>query len=194
MIRHGARAAVDTWRKKPLLRDVAKFGTLFAGAEFSQQTMLKKVWKMDPNEDYNWGEIARYAVFGFGFYPFLYSKWYGMLDRVFPGTAASTIAKKVFLDQFTLEPVLICVFYVGMNVMEGRKDVFQELKDKFVPTFSVGCLFWIPAMAFNFRVLSPSQRVTFVGAATFTWCNFLCWLKRRDMSGQASRDMTNAPF
>lgn len=173
------RGVSSVLRRYPLPRDMAMFGSLFVGAEFTQQTLLKKIWKVDENPKYDLAALARYAAFGVAFYPVIYFNWYRFLDRRWPGTANSAVTKKVLMDQFILEPPLICAFYIGMNIMEGREDIFIETKSKFLPTFAAGCIFWMPAMAVNFYFLPLSMRVGFVGVCTFVWDNFLCWLKRR---------------
>ena len=81
------------------------------------------------------------------------------------GTAVKTIATKVVLDQAVSAPIILGLFYIGnknsipssfrfdfyhfiittfknsgMSLMEGRPDIFQELREKFVDTFKVSFL------------------------------------------------------
>lgn len=65
--------------------------------------------------------------------------------------------------------------------MEGKKDIFAELQNKFIPTFQSSCLFWLPAQAINFLLLPPMARVVYVGTCSFIWVNILCWLKRKEI-------------
>lgn len=165
-------------KARPVLKNMLGFGSMFVGAEYTQQTCSKKVWKDDKDPKYDMGAFARYGVFGFLWYPVIYHYWYRWLDARFVGTSVAVITKKVLLDQFAMEPPLLASFYVGMSVMEGKKDVYAECKQKYIPTFITGCVFWLPAMAINFWWMPSSMRVIFVGVCGFTWCNFLCWYKR----------------
>ena len=75
------------------------------------------------------------------------------------GTAVKTIATKVVFDQAVSAPIILGLFYIGnknfrfffyhfittfknsgMSLMEGRPDIFQELREKFVDTFKVSFL------------------------------------------------------
>lgn len=62
---------------------------------------------------------------------------YKWLDKKFVGTSKSVIIKKVLLDQFVMTPPLYVIFYLCMNLMEGRRDILKECKEKFLRTFSV---------------------------------------------------------
>ena len=62
---------------------------------------------------------------------------YKWLDGKFKGTGLKIVVKKCLIDQFLMTPNLLVMFYVGMSLLEGREDVFAELKKKFVPTFTV---------------------------------------------------------
>lgn len=167
------------FRSRPLLKNMGGFGMLFVGAEWTQQTLLKKVWKVDPDPKYDMEAFKRYSFFGVLWYPVIYHHWYRWLDVRFVGTGVATVGKKIFLDQFVMEPPLLIAFYVGMSIMEGREDVLKECKEKFITTFVSGCVFWLPAMAINFYLLPSSLRVIFVGVCSFLWCNFICWYKKQ---------------
>lgn len=66
-----------------------------------------------------------------------------------------------------------------MSMMEGNPP-FEELQQKFVPTFARSCLFWLPAQTANFTFVPPQFRVVYVGACAFAWVNILCWVKRQN--------------
>ncbi|XP_049862091.1 mpv17-like protein isoform X3 [Schistocerca gregaria] len=105
---------------------------------------------------------------------------YRWLDRRFVGTAAATVLKKMLLDQFVLTPPLLVAFYVSMSLMERKKDLFEECRNKLVPTFKTSCLFWMPAQLVNFMWVPPAARVIYVGSCALVWVNILCWFKRQD--------------
>ncbi|KAK3891660.1 hypothetical protein Pcinc_004456 [Petrolisthes cinctipes] len=135
------------------------FGGTYVGAEITQQTLLKKVWRDDKDPNYDTAAFARYTFFGVAWYPIIYHHWYRWLDGRFIGTSLAVITKKSLIDQFVMEPPLLASFYIGMSIMEGKEDILQECSEKYLTTFMSGCAFWLPAMAINFWVVPSSWRV-----------------------------------
>merc|ERR1711976_1012067 len=101
-----------------------------------QQTILRKVLP-EKKEDYDFTLISRYGVLGTAVFPPILFYWYKWLDGRFVGTAVKTIATKVVFDQAVSAPIILGLFYIGMSLMEGRPDIFQELREKFMETFKV---------------------------------------------------------
>ena len=57
----------------------------------------------------------------------------------------------------------------------------EEWREKFLPTYAVGLLFWVPAQALNFAVLPTRLRVTYVGLCTYVEVNILAVMRRIDI-------------
>ncbi|KAI8037738.1 mpv17-like protein isoform X1 [Drosophila gunungcola] len=179
------------FRQYPFVTNSAIYGSLYVGAEYSQQFASKR-WLAPAaeREDIDYATIGRYAVMGTAVYaPTLYF-WYKWLDRVLPGTTKIVIVKKLVLDQFVLTPYLLTVFYAGMSIMEGSEDTFLELREKFVPTFVRSCIFWLPAQALNFSLVAPRFRVIYMGVCGLIWVNILCWTKRQSLPVTAKSNAT----
>ncbi len=87
---------------------------------------------------------SRYSFLGTAVYGPLFHGWYGWLDSRLAGTAAATVAKKCLIDQFVLGPPSLALFYLAMSGMEGRDDPTEECRKKFLPTFALDTIFWIP--------------------------------------------------
>ncbi|CAG0895089.1 unnamed protein product [Darwinula stevensoni] len=170
------------FKTRPLLSNCLTYGTLFVGAEFSQQAVNKHFAKAR-NEvlEYDFAGIGRCAVLGSSILPSLLFMWYKWLDRTFVGAAAKTVVLKVLLDQCLMTPTSISVFYIGMSTLEFKSDILAEWKQKIGPTYLTSWFFWIPAQAINFALLPPPARVVYVASASFIWINILCWFKRQSM-------------
>ncbi|XP_046398400.1 mpv17-like protein isoform X1 [Ischnura elegans] len=173
-------AAKRIFRKHPVIVNSLVYGTLYVGAEFSQQTLTRKILVKDKPQPYDTDVIKRYAVIGTIIYPNVLYAWYKWLDGRYVGTAAKTVVKKLLLDQFVLTPPLLVVFYVSMSLMERKSDLFEECRNKLIPTFKTSCVFWLPAQTMNFLWIPPAARVIYVGTCAFAWVNILCWIKRQD--------------
>lgn len=169
--------------RKPLLANCIAYGGLYSGAEFTQQLLMKKALA-EKSEPCDLGLVGRYAVLGSTIYPVGLYYWYNWLDRAIIGTAARTLAFKVVLDQIVTMPPMIYVFYIGMSLMEGRKDIYGEFKEKFWTTFWTSCAFWMPVQYINFFLMPTSLRVVFVATTSFLWVNILCILKRNENQPQ----------
>lgn len=74
-------------------------------------------------------------------------------------------------------------FDIGMSLLEGRKgtEAFLECKSKLIPTVIAGLAFWTPAQTFNFWMIPPIYRVSFMGVLAFLELNGLCLMKRMDL-------------
>ncbi|XP_055630141.1 mpv17-like protein [Toxorhynchites rutilus septentrionalis] len=179
------RGFSNFFNKHPLAGNGLVYGSLYVGAEFSQQTITRK-FLTDPPQDLDKPTLGRYAIMGtFIYSPILYN-WYKWLDKTFPGTARRIIVRKLLLDQFILTPPLLVIFFTGMSLMERQSNIMEECKQKFVPTFARSCLFWMPAQTVNFLLVPPKFRVVYVGSCALAWVNILCWVKRQKMTAKSS--------
>ncbi|XP_038067899.1 mpv17-like protein [Patiria miniata] len=161
-------------QRRPALANSITYGSILSVAEVMQQTIAGE-------ERYDWAKVGRMAVIGgCAFGPIGYY-WYRWLDKVLPGTAKLTVVKKVISDQLVSAPLFIAIFYAGSSAMEGKKDVFAELKEKFPQTFAASCCFWPIAQTFNFFFLPNHMRVVYVASVSLVWSNFLCFMKRISM-------------
>ncbi|XP_050032826.1 mpv17-like protein isoform X1 [Dermacentor andersoni] len=166
------------FRERPLLANMVSYPTLYVAAEFSQQTILMRVDESRRQRGYDWKIMLRYMVFATTVSaPFLLY-WYRYLDRVIPARGTKEAIQKALTDQAVSSTIILAVFYPAMSAMEGKEDIFAELKAKFVPTYKLSCCFWIPAQCFNFFLVPPHLRVVTVGICSFAWVNILCIMKR----------------
>ncbi|XP_034481396.1 mpv17-like protein isoform X1 [Drosophila innubila] len=183
-------SARGLFRRHPFVTNSAIYGSLYVGAEYSQQYVSKR-WLPAPKEreDIDYTTVGRYAVMGTAIYaPTLYA-WYKWLDGTFPGTLKKTILKKLLLDQFILTPYCLTIFYAGMSLMEGSDDIFLELREKFLPTFQRSCIFWLPAQALNFLFIAPRFRIIYMGVCGMIWVNILCWIKRQSLTTEVATEI-----
>merc|ERR1719436_2249331 len=150
-------------------------------------TKLSKNLEVKAPVRYDSGSIKRYAFWGTFVIPPIYQQWYKWLDAKFHLCEKSPLnriilGKKMVLDQFLLTPVIIVLFYVTMNAMEGKSDWLEECKHKFWKTFGADCCYWLPVQALNFVYVPSDLRVAFIAVATFVWMNVLCGFKSLPIS------------
>ncbi|XP_073707711.1 mpv17-like protein [Garra rufa] len=155
-------------RRFPWATNVALYGCLFAGGDFVHQCFSRK-------ERVDWTHTRNVAVVAFGFHGNFNFFWMRFLERRFPGNALRTVLRKLLLDQTVAAPLAISAFYTGVSFMEGRDEILQDWKDKFLNTYKAGLTYW-PFMQFlNFALVPPLVRTAFTGCCGFVWATFLCF-------------------
>ncbi|TRY74876.1 hypothetical protein TCAL_07134 [Tigriopus californicus] len=168
------------WRRHPVMINSLTFGGLYVGAEFTQQ-VIQNQFKHRRNPDHVHGidreSLQRYAILGCVIYPPIVHFWYQWLDGRFAGRSRAVVIRKVLLDQFVLGPPSLFLFFTVLSLLEGQEDVLAEVKKKYLPTFVLESLFWIPAQAVNFALIPARFRVIFLSIISFTWLNILCIIK-----------------
>ncbi|KAK4876735.1 hypothetical protein RN001_009241 [Aquatica leii] len=170
----------DLFSTRPILTNAVVYGTLYVGAECSQQVLERKILTTE-KKNLDTDTLKRYVIFGTCIQGPILTVWYRWLDSKFVGKAPSMIVKKVLIDQFVLTPHLVWLFFVAMSIMEGKKNIFEECKQKYIPTFQKSCMFWLPAQTVNFFLMPPAFRVVYVGMCSFMWVNILCYVKRQNV-------------
>ena len=153
LVRQVRLPCIKTFMKNnPTLSNALIYGGLYTAAEISQQSIRNhraaavSGLGASPQVVLDRESVARFAVMGTGIMGPLFSKWYGWIDRAFPGRSKAVVLRKTILDQFAFTPVCVAVFFVGMAAMEGHqgKKLFEELREKGPKTFAMDCCFWIP--------------------------------------------------
>ncbi|XP_050533129.1 mpv17-like protein isoform X2 [Daktulosphaira vitifoliae] len=170
-------------KKHPILLNSTIYGTMYVSAELLQQILTKQILnKNDHPEPVDKGVLVRYAIMGSCITSNILFFWYKWLDKNFIGTAPKTVIKKLLLDQFVMSPPFYVIFYTTMSVMEGKSNIFEECKKKFVPTYKMDFLFWPPAQVINFLLVPPTNRIIYMSMCSFVWINILCCIKRKDLN------------
>ncbi|KAK9973109.1 hypothetical protein ABG768_023856 [Culter alburnus] len=155
-------------RRFPWATNVTLYGCLFAGGDFVHQLFSRK-------EQVDWSHTRNVAVVAFSFHGNFNFFWMRFLERRFPGNSLRMVLRKLLLDQTLAAPLAISAFYTGVSFMEGRDEILQDWKEKFLNTYKTGLMYW-PFMQFlNFILVPPLIRTAFTGCCGFIWATFLCF-------------------
>ena len=160
-----------------LIKKSVSFGTILASADATVQ-LIETHRKLQSK--FNWKSLERHGLVGscvIG--PVLYC-YYFALDKKWPGTSIRTVATKLACDIMFANIAYYCLFYYCISFLQHKnhKRAKKDTKDVLVKTYVVGCLYWTPLMALNFKYLSPQSRVLFVAMATYIEMNGLCLMSR----------------
>ncbi|XP_048056066.1 mpv17-like protein isoform X2 [Chanodichthys erythropterus] len=145
-------------RRFPWATNVTLYGCLFAGGDFVHQLFSRK-------EQVDWSHTRNVAVVAFSFHGNFNFFWMRFLERRFPGNSLRMVLRKLLLDQTLAAPLAISAFYTGVSFMEGRDEILQDWKEKFLNTYKF----------LNFILVPPLIRTAFTGCCGFIWATFLCF-------------------
>uniref|UniRef100_A0A3B3TWD4 MPV17 mitochondrial inner membrane protein like n=1 Tax=Poecilia latipinna TaxID=48699 RepID=A0A3B3TWD4_9TELE len=154
-------------RRFPWVTNVTLYGCLFAGGDLVHQ------W-FSARDQMDWRQTRNVAVVAFSFHGNFNFFWMRFLERRFPGNSAGMVMKKLFLDQTTAAPLATSVFYTGVSFLEGKEDILEDWREKFLNTYKVGRL----SKFLNFALVPLYVRTTFTGCCAFVWATFLCFSRQ----------------
>lgn len=159
-----------TIRRFPWVTNVTLYGCLFAGGDFVHQWFSRS--------DINWTQTRNVAIVAFSFHGNFNFFWMRFLERRFPGNSAGMVLRKLALDQSTAAPLATSVFYTGVSFLEGKEDITQDWREKFLNTYRTGLMFWPFVQFLNFALVPLYIRTTFTGCCAFVWATFLCFSRQ----------------
>ncbi len=98
------------YTSKPVLANVAIYGSLYYAGDLSRQTIIVE------SKSYDLKSSSKMAVVGGGvFAPFAFY-YYRLLDRKLPGKTMRIICKKILFDQGIMGVFGTALFYTGGTV------------------------------------------------------------------------------
>ncbi|XP_068607055.1 mpv17-like protein [Brachionichthys hirsutus] len=165
------KAFLSHTRRYPWATNVTLYGCLFAGGDFVYQWFARR-------EQIDWTQTRNVAVIAFSFHGNFSFFWMRFLERSFPGNSAGMVLRKVLLDQTTAAPVATSVFYTGVSFLEGKDDITEDWREKFLNTYKTGLMFWPFVQIVNFALVPPYTRTIFTGCCAFIWATFLCFSRQ----------------
>ncbi|XP_021040600.1 mpv17-like protein isoform X2 [Mus caroli] len=63
----------------------------------------------------------------------------------------------------------------GMSILQGKDDIFLDLKQKFFNTYKSGLMYWPFVQLTNFSLVPVHWRTAYTGLCGFLWATFLCF-------------------
>ncbi|XP_053401852.1 mpv17-like protein [Mercenaria mercenaria] len=172
--------------KYPIVKTMGAYFCINVAADFNEQVLIKGRTK----ETYDLGKTARIAATcTFVTSPMMFV-WIRFIDRAIPGKALLSVVKKVVADAFGFAPCVISTFYITTNILEGKKDLTAEWKQKFYPTWTTGLCYWPFVQTVNFAMIPLKYKTClYMPTASFIWMNYLCYMKdKKIVYGDEEKD------
>ncbi|XP_016015167.1 mpv17-like protein [Rousettus aegyptiacus] len=161
------RALVRAAQRHPWPTNVVLYTTLFSAGDVLQQRL-----RGGPAD---WRQTGRVATLAVTFQANFSYMWLRLLERALPGRTPRAILAKVVCDQMVGGPVALTIFYTGMSVLQGKDDIFGDLKKKFWNTYMAALMYWPFVQLVNFSLVPIQWRTTCSGLSAFLWATFLCY-------------------
>jgi len=139
-------------------------------------------------KDYDVARSTRMGVFALAIFGPVMSRWYGLLDRLYPGTSTKAVLLKTALDQAAMSPTFTLAFFTAIGAMEGRSlpEIKAKIADAYVPTLITTYQVWPVAQLVNFYAVPPSLRVLWTNAVGLGFNTYLSKMGNRDARQQAT--------
>ena len=117
------KAYNDKLETDPLIMKMLTSFTGFLLGDIIAQTCIEK-------KPFDFARMARLSSFGFFVHGSTSHWFYGKLDGKIPGTSASAVASKVFIDQVLWNPIFGVMFFSYVAALEGKGPQYVVDKTK----------------------------------------------------------------
>lgn len=161
------RALPSAARRFPWPTNVLLYGALFSAGDALQQRLS--------GGPADWRQTRCVATVAVTFHANFNYGWQRLLERALPGRTPRAVLAKVLCDQAVAAPVAVTAFYTGMSILQGKDDIFLDLKQKFWNTYKTGLMYWPFVQLTNFSLVPIQWRTAYTGLYGFLWATFLCY-------------------
>ncbi|KAL2153726.1 hypothetical protein VTH82DRAFT_4881 [Thermothelomyces myriococcoides] len=142
---------------------------------FSNRDLIPDSKSLPPPFDFE--RLTRFMAYGFCMAPIQF-RWFKFLERTFPITKSSAFLpaiKRVAFDQLIFAPFGVAAFFTIMTVAEGggKREVFNKMRDMYVPTLRANYVLWPAVQVINFRLMPVQFQLPFVSTVGIAWTAYL---------------------
>lgn len=161
---------------QPILTKSLTSMTGFALGDLLAQKFIEKKEELDLTR------LMKLASFGALVHGSTGHFFYNFLDSKIPGTAALTVAKKVFIDQVLWNPIFGCMFFGYMGAVDGMSPgaISDKIKNNLWTSVRGSWSVWPIAHAINFRLIPTSQRLLYINTIQIFYNCFLSIIAQRE--------------
>ncbi|RIA94110.1 hypothetical protein C1645_873642 [Glomus cerebriforme] len=164
--------------RRPILIQTITTGTLFVtGDTIAQQFVEQRGLKS--HDFYRSLRIGGFGLFIAGPSTAI---WYRSLDHfVKIKNPILGLLTRVSLDQTLFAPCFITTFFVCQALLEGQEksQIFEKLKDVFVPTLINNYKLWPTVQLINFHFVPLNYRTLVVNCVALGWNTYLSVINKK---------------
>lgn len=125
----------------------------------------------DVSQQYDALRTARFCAFRLLVFGPVLAVWMRGLERLVRVPGKRGVAMKIGLDQFVLQPPMLCTFYFSMAVLEGSGPSVGATRaaEMLVPTMKLNVPFWVSIHTVTFTAIPPQYRVAWISLIQIGW-------------------------
>eukprot|EP00937_MAST-01D_sp_MAST-1D-sp2_P006077 g6077.t1 len=135
-----------------------------------------------PQEVHDVERTGRFGLLGLTLHGPYFAKGFAAVDFVFGAPKnLRTVLKKTLAVQAFVNPPYLVLLFLYLGALEGKAwpgEILGSVREKIVPAFWAGNLFWPIANFCNFKFLAPHQRVAYVASCGAMWNTFISMLNK----------------
>jgi hypothetical protein len=158
----------------PLLTKAISCGFITQSGDLLSQ-FIQCTKSKDTMFQWDMPRTARMGLLGFALVAPIVHYWYGGLARVFPGSSAAVVAKRVLWDQALFSPLFLPTWLTSLWILEGQTsgDIFHMLKAEVPTALVANWALWVPSQIINFRFVPTKFQVLFSNFVALGWNAYL---------------------
>lgn len=157
----------------PLVPTSCLYFTLYSSGSITKQVIKSEKIHLD--------SAGRMGFLGGFVLAPVYHSWYKLLDKFFTGNSLKVVLRKLAVDQVVMGTIGLTLFFVGLAVLERKKDIWKDLKEKGPKTYAIGCAYWPIIQGINFKYLPGFLRAPYVAFCAYIWCIFLATVQSQQI-------------
>lgn len=177
----------ESLRKNPLTTKAVTAGVIAAAADVTCQIGFKPKSQQhgidydhaskqagDELAHVDWMRVAKFTILNALFVTPAIHYWYGFLNAKIAGAATGAVLKRVGLDQFAFNPILLPGIFSGSLLLDGTPEKIPEkIKADWASTLLTLNMVWVPVQLANFKFVPPPLQVLVVNVVGFFWNIYL---------------------
>eukprot|EP00290_Baffinella_frigidus_P058912 CAMPEP_0180366954 /NCGR_PEP_ID=MMETSP0989-20121125/16468_1 /TAXON_ID=697907 /ORGANISM="non described non described, Strain CCMP2293" /LENGTH=259 /DNA_ID=CAMNT_0022360759 /DNA_START=23 /DNA_END=802 /DNA_ORIENTATION=- len=183
----------DWMRKNPSTADLAVAVTLSMLGDLCAQASTKSGKNGSSWRAWNVHSLARIALWSLVCTPIV-SMWLELLETTFgSGEDATTVLKKLAVDQGAFGPLLMLLFFLYVAVFDALasqaslQEGIATLRREVWPAYKGSVVFWVPVSVSLFTVVPPHLKILVINLAGLGW-NCLLALRMQGAANHAGEE------
>ncbi|KAI9093356.1 hypothetical protein K1719_027370 [Acacia pycnantha] len=148
---------------------------VISGVVYSIGDWIAQCFEGKPLFEFDRARMVRSGLVGFTLHGSLSHYYYQFCEELFPFQDWWVVPAKVAFDQTAWSAVWNTIYYVAVGLLrlDSPINVFNELKETFIPMLTAGWKLWPFAHLITYGVIPVEQRLLWVDCVELIWVTIL---------------------
>ncbi|XP_063171877.1 peroxisomal membrane protein 2 [Candoia aspera] len=138
------------------------------------------IGRSQKKRSFDWQEPLQFAVYGFLFTGPHSHYFYLHLEQRIPSDASFALLRCLLVDHLIVSPVFVALFFLVMNVLEGKgmSAFSRKMKSGYWAALKMNWKVWTPVQVINFTYVPLQFQVLFGNFIALLWFAYLASIKK----------------